>query len=60
VMAPPAVAATFRAAAHGSADGMWTLDAIASALSGFATGPSGAGFLCEDTIALADETIGFG
>src|SRR6202035_4389929 len=27
VMAPPAVAATFRAAAHGSADGMWTLDA---------------------------------
>jgi 3-oxoacyl-[acyl-carrier protein] reductase len=59
VMAPPAVAATFRAREHGSADGMWTLDAIASALSGFATGPSGAGFLCEDTLALASETIGF-
>ena len=39
---------------------MWTLDAIASALAGFATGPSGAGFLCEDTLALASETIGFG
>ena len=24
------------------------------------TGPSGAGFLCEDTLALATETIGFG
>jgi NAD(P)-dependent dehydrogenase (short-subunit alcohol dehydrogenase family) len=60
VMAPPAIAATFHAKDNGSADGMWTLDAIASALSGFATGPSGAGFLCEDTIALASETIGFG
>jgi 3-oxoacyl-[acyl-carrier protein] reductase len=59
VMAPPTVAATFRAHEHGSPDGMWSLDAIASALSGFATGPSGAGFLCEDTLGLAAETIGF-
>ena len=59
VMAPPTVSATFHAHEHGSPDGMWTLDAIASALSGFATGPSGAGFLCEDTLALASETIGF-
>jgi 3-oxoacyl-[acyl-carrier protein] reductase len=60
VMAPPAIAATFLAREHGSPDGMWTLDAIASALAGFATGPSGAGFLCEDTLGLATETIGFG
>jgi 3-oxoacyl-[acyl-carrier protein] reductase len=60
VMAAPTVAATFRAQEHGSPDGMWTLDAIADALSGFGTGPSGAGFLCEDTLALATETIGFG
>jgi NAD(P)-dependent dehydrogenase (short-subunit alcohol dehydrogenase family) len=60
VMAPPRVAATFQAAQHGSSDGMWTLDAIARALSGYSTGPSGAGFLCEDTLALASETIGFG
>jgi NAD(P)-dependent dehydrogenase (short-subunit alcohol dehydrogenase family) len=59
VMAPPAVRSTFLAKEHGSPDGMWTLDAIASALAGFATGPSGAGFLCEDTLALASETIGF-
>jgi 3-oxoacyl-[acyl-carrier protein] reductase len=60
VMAPPAVKTTFLAKDHGSADGMWTLDAIASALAGFETGPADAGFLCEDTLALATETIGFG
>lgn len=60
VMAPPTIRATFRASEHGSPDGMWTLDSIASALAGFETGPSGAGFLCEDTIALASDTIGFG
>ncbi len=60
VMAPPTVAATFHAKEHGSPDGMWTLDAVAGALAGFATGPSGAGFLCEDTLSLATETIGFG
>jgi len=59
VMAPPAVKTTFLAQEHGSADGMWTLDAVASALAGFETGPAGAGFLCEDTLALASETIGF-
>ncbi len=59
VMAPPRIAATFLASEHGSADGMWSLPAIASALSGFETGASGAGFACEDTLALASETIGF-
>jgi NAD(P)-dependent dehydrogenase (short-subunit alcohol dehydrogenase family) len=59
VMAPPAVKNTFLAKEHGSADGMWTLDAITSALAGFETGPADAGFLCEDTLALASETIGF-
>ena len=60
VMAPPTVKSTFLAKDHGSADGMWTLDAIASALAGFETGPAGAGFASEDTLALASETIGFG
>jgi len=59
VMAPPTVKATFLANENGSPDGMWTLDAIASALAGFETGPADAGFLCEDTLALATETIGF-
>jgi len=59
VMAPPAVKSTFLAKEHGSPDGMWTLDAIASALAGFETGPADAGFLWEDTLALASETIGF-
>jgi NAD(P)-dependent dehydrogenase (short-subunit alcohol dehydrogenase family) len=59
VMAPPTIRASFRADEHGSPDGMWTLDAIASALTGFETSPSGAGFLCEDTLSLASETIGF-
>ena len=42
--------------------GMWTLDSVAAAL-----GPAYAadrapsvGFLCEDTLELATETIGFG
>jgi len=59
VMAPPTIRTTFRADEHGAPDGMWTLDAIASALAGFETGPSGAGFACDDTMALATETIGF-
>jgi hypothetical protein len=45
---------------HGSADGMWTLDSVAGALNGFATGPREAGFACEEANALATETIGFG
>ncbi|MGO8960676.1 MAG: SDR family NAD(P)-dependent oxidoreductase [Streptosporangiaceae bacterium] len=60
VMAPPRIRTTFLASQHGSADGMWSLSAIASALAGFETGASGAGFACEDTLALAGETIGFG
>lgn len=59
VLAPPTIAATFLAKDHGSPDGMWTLDAVASALAGFATGPDGAGFFSGDTLALASETIGF-
>jgi NAD(P)-dependent dehydrogenase (short-subunit alcohol dehydrogenase family) len=59
VMAPPTIRITFRADEHGSPDGMWTLDAVASALAGFETGPSGAGFACDDTMGLATETIGF-
>lgn len=60
VMAPPTVRATFLASQHGSPDGMWTLASVADAFAGFETGPSDAGFLCEDTLALASETIGLG
>ena len=60
VMAPPRIRTTFLASEHGSADGMWSPSAIASALAGFETGGDGAGFACEETIALAAETIGFG
>jgi hypothetical protein len=66
-MAPPRIRATFQAAEHGSADGMWTLDAVHAALGpAFGDSPAGGpaggpapGFACEDTIALATETIGF-
>jgi NAD(P)-dependent dehydrogenase (short-subunit alcohol dehydrogenase family) len=60
VMAPPTIRATFLAADHGSADGMWTLESVRRALGpAFAAEPSSAGFACEDTLALATETIGF-
>jgi NAD(P)-dependent dehydrogenase (short-subunit alcohol dehydrogenase family) len=61
VMEPPRVRAVFRAADHGSPDGMWTLEAVREALGGaFPSGtPGPAGFACEDTLALASETIGF-
>ena len=60
VMEPPRIRATFLAAGHGSANGMWTLDSVAAALGpAFASEPSAAGFACEDTLALATETIGF-
>ena len=68
VLDPPRIRATVLAADHGSADGMWTLDSVHRALAGvFGTepaeeppgGPPPAGFACEDTIALAAETIGF-
>jgi len=56
VMDPPRIRATFQASDHGSADGMWTLESVGRALAGLS---SEAGFLCEDTLALASETIGF-
>jgi len=58
VLDPPRVRAVFQA---DSADGMWTLDAVAAALGPAFTGDgSAAGFLCDDTLALAEGTIGFG
>jgi 3-oxoacyl-[acyl-carrier protein] reductase len=60
VMEPPRIRTVFLAAEHGSADGMWSLDAVRSALGPMSEGDaSAAGFACEDTVALADETIGF-
>jgi NAD(P)-dependent dehydrogenase (short-subunit alcohol dehydrogenase family) len=60
VMAAPSVKAVFRAAEHGSADGMWSLESVRRALGpAFAGAPPTAGFACEDTLALADQTIGF-
>ena len=71
VMEPPRIRATFQAAEHGSSDGMWSLQAVHDALGpvfgaaepgadgAAAAGPAPAGFACEDTIALASETIGF-
>jgi 3-oxoacyl-[acyl-carrier protein] reductase len=68
VMEPPRIRATVLAAEHGSADGMWTLEAVHRALGPLfahdgAQGPGAAppaGFACEDTLSLATETIGFG
>ncbi len=60
VMEPPRVRAVFVASDHGSADGMWSLGAVASALAPMAAaGPPSAGFASEDTLALAAGTIGF-
>jgi NAD(P)-dependent dehydrogenase (short-subunit alcohol dehydrogenase family) len=60
VLEPPRIRATFLAADHGSADGMWTLESVQAALGPmFAGPPASAGFACEDTLALASETIGF-
>jgi NAD(P)-dependent dehydrogenase (short-subunit alcohol dehydrogenase family) len=60
VLEPPRIRATFLAAEHGSADGMWTLESVQAALGPmFAGPPADAGFACEDTLALASETIGF-
>jgi NAD(P)-dependent dehydrogenase (short-subunit alcohol dehydrogenase family) len=63
VMEPPKVRTVFRAA--GTPDGMWTLDAVHAALGPtYGDGAYGdrapsIGFLCEDTLELATETIGF-
>jgi NAD(P)-dependent dehydrogenase (short-subunit alcohol dehydrogenase family) len=60
VMEPPRIRKIFLAHEHGSADGMWSVEAIASALGPMsASGPPSAGFACQDTMALANETIGF-
>jgi NAD(P)-dependent dehydrogenase (short-subunit alcohol dehydrogenase family) len=57
VMAAPAVRAVFRA---DTADGMWTLDSVQRVLAEFSTMSNKPGFACEETLTLADETIGFG
>ena len=64
VMEPPRIRATFLAADHGSADGMWTLESVHRALGpAFAAASDddqpGAGFACVATLAVAAETIGF-
>jgi 3-oxoacyl-[acyl-carrier protein] reductase len=59
VMRPPAIREVFLAADHGSADGMWTLESVQRALGPMSAAPPGApGFACEETLALATETIG--
>jgi NAD(P)-dependent dehydrogenase (short-subunit alcohol dehydrogenase family) len=61
VMDPPKVRRVFLAADHGSADGMWTPESVMAAMESAFTGDgTAAGFACEDTLALAGETIGFG
>jgi NAD(P)-dependent dehydrogenase (short-subunit alcohol dehydrogenase family) len=58
VMNPPSIRTVFRA---DTADGMWTLDAVEQAIGPEFAGSEGLapGFACEDTIKLADFTIGF-
>jgi len=61
VLEPPRLRAVFRAAEQGSPDGMWTNDSIAAALGPAFDGTGeAAGFACEATLPLADQTIGFG
>ena len=59
VMEPPRIRTVFPAREHGSADGMWSLDSVASApwrrWPTRATHEPAAGFACEDTLALADR-----
>ena len=59
VLEPPRVREVFRAGEHGSADGMWTLDAVRGALGPYRDRAPEVGFFCGDTMALATETIGF-
>jgi 3-oxoacyl-[acyl-carrier protein] reductase len=62
VMEPPRIRATVLAADYGSADGMWSLESVERAFEPlFRNTAAGvpAGFACEDTLALATETIGF-
>ncbi len=60
VLDPPRIRAAFHAGDHGSPDGMWTLESVHAALSReFAGASPAAGFMSEDTLALASQTIGF-
>ncbi len=59
VMEPPRIRAVFLAREHGSADGMWSLESVGRALGPMSAGEPSPGFACEDTLALAAETIGF-
>jgi 3-oxoacyl-[acyl-carrier protein] reductase len=60
VLAPPTLRTVFAAAEHGSPDGMWTLDSVASAFGpAFDVFDDGIGFSCDATLPLANETIGF-
>jgi len=62
VLDPPRIRSVFHAS---TPDGMWTLEAVEAALRGSfsggsgASGVPGAGFMCEETMGLASETIGF-
>ena len=57
VMEPPRIRTVFHA---DSPDGMWTLESVHAALSpAFGDRAPSVGFLCEDTLTLATETIGF-
>jgi 3-oxoacyl-[acyl-carrier protein] reductase len=59
LMAAPSVKAVARASENGSPDGMWTLDSVAKAIGPlFGEEPAGAGFACDETANLADETLG--
>lgn len=57
VLNPPSVRQVFRA---DTPDRMWTLDAVERAMGAFSKPDATPGFACEATLALADETIGFG
>ena len=58
VLGPPRVRSVFRAS--GTPDGMWTLDSVHAALGpAFGDTAPAAGFLREDTLELAPETVGF-
>ncbi len=57
VMDPPTIRAAFHA---DTPDGMWTLESVHAALGpAFNDAAPSVGFLCEDTLELATETIGF-
>jgi 3-oxoacyl-[acyl-carrier protein] reductase len=53
VLAPPTVRASYR-----TADGTWSVDGLHEALGAMSTSDK-PGFACEDTLALAESTIGF-